>query len=167
MQPGTDKQGFNFMETMHALASRVSHQDVPQENIEESVQKKLVSRLPDETAPPKYGAGEYYAALYVKASIKGFLVRQRFHTALESEGFMQEVSEYGKHEDEEEDESDEPTNHAVSHHHREDRSLVQRRKSYVIKEGKSFTKSKRELLFKSVLSSPESCPGTRESRQAS
>ena len=68
-------QGIHFVETLHALAGRISCEDLPAEAAEFSVHDKLISRISNNDVPTGYNAADYYAALYVKASIKGFLKR--------------------------------------------------------------------------------------------
>ena len=68
-------QGIHFVETLHALAGRISCEDLPAEAEEFSVHDKLISRISNNDVPTGYNAADYYAALYVKASIKGFLKR--------------------------------------------------------------------------------------------
>lgn len=64
----------HFLECLHALAGRVAGAELPQEE-EYRVHDKLVQRLPRSSQPPKYNAGHYYSAQYIKGAVKGFLVR--------------------------------------------------------------------------------------------
>ena len=66
----------HFLETLHALASRVSAVKLPAQT-ENKVYKSLKSRLPVmvPSATPKYTVSQYYAAVYVQAAIRGFLSR--------------------------------------------------------------------------------------------
>ena len=69
--------GVHFIEALHALVGLVSRPEekLPPEAQEFTIHDKLVSRLPKDDVPTRYSAGDYYAALYVKASIRGFLKR--------------------------------------------------------------------------------------------
>ncbi|KAG1653438.1 hypothetical protein FOA52_010471 [Chlamydomonas sp. UWO 241] len=69
-------QSIHFMETLHALAGRVAGQNLPAEE-EFTIHNRMVARLPKDELPPKYSVADFYAALHVKASIQGFLVRRR------------------------------------------------------------------------------------------
>ncbi|GFH11377.1 EF-hand domain-containing protein [Haematococcus lacustris] len=64
----------HFLECLHALAGRVAGAELPQEE-EYRVHDRLVQRLPRSSQPPKYNAGHYYSAQYIKGAVKGFLVR--------------------------------------------------------------------------------------------
>ena len=66
----------HFLETLHALAGRVSAVKLPAQT-ENKVYKSLKSRLPaiPPSATPKYTVSQYYAAVYVQAAIRGFLWR--------------------------------------------------------------------------------------------
>ncbi|KAJ9521132.1 hypothetical protein QJQ45_022836, partial [Haematococcus lacustris] len=64
----------HFLECLHAFAGRVAGAELPQEE-EYRVHDKLVQRLPQSSQPPKYNAGHYYSAQYIKSAVKGFLVR--------------------------------------------------------------------------------------------
>ena len=66
----------HFLETLHALAGRVSAVKLPAQT-ENKVYMSLKSRLPamPPSAAPKYTVSQYYAAVYVQAAIRGFLSR--------------------------------------------------------------------------------------------
>jgi len=66
----------HFLETLHALAGRVAGAALPADE-EYMIHNKMIQRLPKEEVPLKYSVGDYYAALYVKTSIKGFLARAK------------------------------------------------------------------------------------------
>jgi hypothetical protein len=74
----------HFLETLHALASRVAGTLVP-EGEESKVHKRLYPRLPlpptDPHDAPKYTVAHFYAALYVQAAVRGFLRRHALHGA--------------------------------------------------------------------------------------
>ena len=79
----TGRQGIHFVETLHALAGRISCEDLPAEAEEFLVHDKLIASIPKSDVPTKYSAADYYAALYVKASIKGFLKRAEMARLIE------------------------------------------------------------------------------------
>ncbi|GAX86028.1 hypothetical protein CEUSTIGMA_g13443.t1 [Chlamydomonas eustigma] len=68
----------HFMETLHELTGRVAAAPLPAEQ-EWVVHDKIMQKLPQDKVLPKYTVGDYYSALYVKASIKGYLIRSKFN----------------------------------------------------------------------------------------
>ncbi|GAX82517.1 hypothetical protein CEUSTIGMA_g9944.t1 [Chlamydomonas eustigma] len=68
----------HFMETLHELTGRVAAAPLPIDE-EWVIHDKIVQRLPQDKELPKYTTGDYYSALYVKASIKGFLIRSKLN----------------------------------------------------------------------------------------
>lgn len=99
-------QRIHFLETLHALAGRVVGEKLPADE-EFTIHDRMVQRLPkvggftwcreqyglcfsvcfpmdeayfyhsQDEIPPKFSVADYYAALYVKTSIRGFLVRSK------------------------------------------------------------------------------------------
>ena len=70
---------FHFLETLHALTGRVAGTELPAD-AEYAVHNNLIQRLPRDAEPPKYSVADYYAALHVRTSIKGFLFRDKLQS---------------------------------------------------------------------------------------
>ncbi|KAG1668958.1 hypothetical protein FOA52_001002 [Chlamydomonas sp. UWO 241] len=81
---GDKRMQVNLLETLHALSGRVAGVELPVDE-ELEVHGKLVQRLPNDEVAPKYMLSDYYAALYVKSVIKGFLIRREFAPAMEEQ----------------------------------------------------------------------------------
>ncbi|GAX76997.1 hypothetical protein CEUSTIGMA_g4444.t1 [Chlamydomonas eustigma] len=66
----------HFLETLHALTGRVAGVEVPDDH-QFTINNKPVEKLPKDENVMAYSLAEYYAALYVKSVIKGFLIRRK------------------------------------------------------------------------------------------
>eukprot|EP00798_Chlamydomonas_sp_ICE-L_P006468 gene6469-3102_t len=66
----------HFLETLHALTGRVAGAELPADE-EYVVHNRLIQRLPKDESPPKYSVADFYCAMQVKTSIKGFLIRKK------------------------------------------------------------------------------------------
>lgn len=76
-----------FMETLHALAGRVSGTELP-EIEEDYLAARFAKRQPYNGATyPAFTAAHYHAALYVQAAIRGFMARHKMKTLME-DGFV-------------------------------------------------------------------------------
>eukprot|EP00798_Chlamydomonas_sp_ICE-L_P030252 gene30252-35240_t len=73
----------HFLETLHALTGRIAGAELPVEE-EYIVHNRLVQRLPKDEEPPKYSIADFYCAMQVKTSIKGFLIRLKILASVQA-----------------------------------------------------------------------------------
>eukprot|EP00798_Chlamydomonas_sp_ICE-L_P013789 gene13789-19698_t len=68
----------HFFEVLYALAGRVAGSDLPMD-VAVKMDDKMIHRLPNDL--PKYTAADYYAAMQVACTVKGFLQRLKLQQA--------------------------------------------------------------------------------------
>ncbi|GFR46010.1 hypothetical protein Agub_g7488 [Astrephomene gubernaculifera] len=71
----------SYIEVLHALAGSVCYAALPEPAVDK-VHRELSKRLPPDDPHQRFSAAHYYAAVLVRAAIKGFLVRHAYRQQL-------------------------------------------------------------------------------------